>query len=147
MNIEEFRAFCLSLPGVHDDFPFGKATSEYDRNLLVFYVGQKWFCFVNAVAFDFCTVRCAEEEIPRLKARYEGVMPGWHMNKRHWISLRFESDIPGRELLELVRRSYELAREKLPSRQRMQLEAEYRQQDRPEERVADATPHLADRPR
>ncbi len=124
MNIEEFQAFCLSLPGVHDDFPFRKATSEYDRNLLVFYVGDKWFCFVNAVAFDFCTLRCDEEEIPRLRTLYEGAFPGWHMNKRHWISLRFESDIPGRVLLELVRKSYELALAKLPQRQRMLLEPE-----------------------
>lgn len=124
MNIEEFRAFCLSLPGVHDDFPFRKATSEYDRNLLVSYVADKWFCFVNAVEFDFCTLRCDEEEIPRLTARYEGVMPGWHMNKRHWVSVRFESDVPGRELLGLVRKSYELAKGKLPRRQRMLLEQE-----------------------
>ena len=124
MDIEEFRAFCLSLPGVHDDFPFRKDTSEYDRNLLVSYVGDKWFCFVNAVAFDFCTLRCDEEEIPRLRTLYEGAFPGWHMNKKHWISLRFESDIPGRVLLELVRKSYELALAKLPQRQRMLLEPE-----------------------
>lgn len=46
------------------------------------------------------------------------------MNKKHWISLRFESDIPGRVLLELVRKSYELAKGKLPRRQRMLLEQE-----------------------
>lgn len=43
MNIEEFRAYCLSFKGVHDKMPFEKATSEYDRNLLVFYVLDKWF--------------------------------------------------------------------------------------------------------
>ena len=47
MNVEEFREYCLSFKGVHDRMPFKKATSEYDRDLLVFYVMDKWFCFVN----------------------------------------------------------------------------------------------------
>lgn len=43
MNVEEFRTYCLAFKGVHDKMPFEKATSEYDRNLLVFYVLDKWF--------------------------------------------------------------------------------------------------------
>lgn len=128
MNIEDFRRYCLSLPGVHDDFPFGKATSEYDRNLLVFYVVDKWFCFVNAEAFDFCTIRCAPEEIPGLVDRYEGITPGWHMDKRHWISVRFDGDIPAAEILGLVRRSYGLARAKLTVSQRRGLETDATEQ-------------------
>ena len=58
MNIEDFRTYCLSFKGVHDKMPFGKATSEYDRNLLVFYVLDKWFCFVNIDTFDFCNIKC-----------------------------------------------------------------------------------------
>ena len=109
MNIEDFRTHCLSFPGAHDDFPFGKAASEYDRNLLVFYVADKWFCFVNAVEFDFCNLRC------------EGVGPGWHMNKRHWISVRFGSDVPDGVLLDMVKDSYELAAAKLTKQQRTAL--------------------------
>lgn len=122
MNIEDFRRYCLSLPGVHDDFAFGKATSEYDRNLLVFYVVDKWFCFVNAEAFDFCTIRCAPEEIPVLIDRYEGITPGWHMDKHHWISVRFDGDIPAEEILDLVKKSYGLAKAKLTARQRRELD-------------------------
>lgn len=107
MNIEEFREYCLSFEGVHDDFPFGKATSEYDRNLLVFYAGDKWFCFVNAVEFDCCTVRCEPERIPELQARYEGITPGYHMNKRHWVSVHFDRDVPEPLIRQLVCDSYE----------------------------------------
>ena len=109
---------------MHDDFAFGKATSEYDRNLLVFYVVDKWFCFVNAEAFDFCTIRCAPEEIPVLIDRYEGITPGWHMDKHHWISVRFDGDIPAEEILDLVKKSYGLAKAKLTARQRRGLEAD-----------------------
>ena len=41
MNIEDFRTYCLSLKGVTEKMPFGKAASEYDRNLLVFSVLDK----------------------------------------------------------------------------------------------------------
>lgn len=76
MNVEEFRTYCLSFAGTHDDFPFGKSSSDYDRDILVFYVLDKWFCFVNAVAWDFCNLRCAPERIPELRERYEGIGPG-----------------------------------------------------------------------
>ena len=40
--------------------------------------------------------------------RYEGIEPGYHMNKRHWINVRFDRDVPDSEIRRLVRRSYEL---------------------------------------
>ena len=121
MNIEEFRNYCLSFAGTHDDFPFGKATSDYDREIIVFYVGDKWFCFVNAVACDFCNLRCETERIPVLQEEYEGIGPGWHMNKRHWISVQFGSDVPESLLRELVAQSYELAKAHLTKKQRTEL--------------------------
>lgn len=122
MNIEEFRDYCLSFAGAHDDFPFRKATSDYDRDILVFYVLDKWFCFVNAVACDFCNLRCPTERIAELQERYEGIGPGWHMNKKHWISVRFDSDVPEPFLLELVKQSYELAKSHLTKKQQAELE-------------------------
>ncbi|MCD8302945.1 MAG: MmcQ/YjbR family DNA-binding protein [Prevotellaceae bacterium] len=121
MNIEDFRAFCLSLKGVSEKMPFGKATSDYDRNILVFCVGNKWFCFVNIDKFDFCDIKCPTRRIAELQARYEGVRPGWHMNKRYWISVHFRSDVPERTLLELVRQSYEMVVASLPKHDRQAL--------------------------
>lgn len=121
MDIEAFRAYCLSFAGVRDDFPFGKATSEYDRNLLVFYVADKWFCFVNAVEMDFCTIKCAPDEVGELQARYVGIEPAYHMNKRNWISVRFRSDVPDEVIRTLVERSYARVVSRLTKRQREQL--------------------------
>ena len=121
MNIEEFREYCLSFEGAHDDFPFGKATSDYDRNLLVFYVADKWFCFVNAVQFDFCNLRCDPARSVELQERYGGIGPGWHMNKKHWISVRFGSDVPDVMIRSLVTDSYERAVATLTLRQRAEL--------------------------
>ena len=63
MNIEDFRNYCLSFDGVHDKMPFGKAASEYDRNILVFYVADKWFCFVNIDVSDWISV-CFNADVP-----------------------------------------------------------------------------------
>lgn len=107
MNIEEFRTYCLSFKGVQEKMPFSKATSEYDRNLLVFYVADKWFCFVNIDIFDFCNIKCDPQQSEELQIFYEGVRPGYHMNKKHWISVYFEKDVPDKKIKDLVRQSYE----------------------------------------
>lgn len=108
MNIEDFRSYCLSLKGVHDKMPFDKAASEYDRNLLVFSVVDKWFCFVNIDKFDFCNIKCNPEQIADLRDRYEGINPGYHMNKKHWISVSFDKDVPDKMIEELVKQSYDI---------------------------------------
>ena len=123
MNIEEFRTYCLSFKGVHDKMPFGKATSEYDRNLLVFYVLDKWFCFVNIDVFDFFNIKCNTEQIEELQDRYEGVKPGYHMNKKHWISVYFGKDVSDKTIKDLVKRSYEIVVSSLPKQKREILQA------------------------
>lgn len=47
MNIEEFRAYCLSFKGVYEKMPFSGVADKYSRDVLCFYVADKWFCFVN----------------------------------------------------------------------------------------------------
>lgn len=128
MDIETFREFCLSLDGTHDDFPFKRTKSDYDGNLLVFYVADKWFCFVNAVEFDFCNLKNTPERIAELRQRYESVGPGWHMNKKYWISVRFDGDIPDAEILGLVRESYESVVKRLPKRERESLTTKHIEQ-------------------
>ena len=51
MNIEEFWEYCLSLPGVTEKMPFTALNDAYSREVLCFYVGSKWFCYVNIVLF------------------------------------------------------------------------------------------------
>ena len=58
MNIEKFREYCLSLNGVYEKMPFTNVPDKYSRDVLCFYVGSKWFCFVNIEVFDFCCIKC-----------------------------------------------------------------------------------------
>lgn len=123
MNIEEFRTYCLSFKGVHDKMPFERATSEYDKNLLVFYVMDKWFCFVNVDAFDCCNIKCNPERIEALQDRFDSIKPGYHMNKRHWISVYFNNDVPGKMIKELVKQSYDIVVASLSKKEKEELDA------------------------
>ncbi|MCH5329164.1 MAG: MmcQ/YjbR family DNA-binding protein [Coprobacter sp.] len=122
MNIEEFRDYTLSLDGVTEKMPFGKAASPYDRGLLVFSVADKWFALVNVDQFDFCTLKSRPDDTGQLRARYDiDIRPGWHMNKKHWISVTLNSSVPDSEIRRLVRASYDIVVASLTPRERKQF--------------------------
>lgn len=108
MNVEEFREYCLSFKGVQEKMPFLDVADQYSRDVLCFYVGSKWFCFVNIEVFDFCCLKCEPERNLELQETYQGIKPGWHMNKRHWMSVHFNQDVPDNMVKELVRQSYDI---------------------------------------
>lgn len=119
MNIEDFREYCLSLPGTEEKMPFTRMASA--SSILIFSVAGKWFCFVDIDAFEFCNLKCDPTESGELAGEYDGIRPGYHMNKRHWISVFFNSDVPDAKIKELVRKSYELIVASLPKRLRAEL--------------------------
>lgn len=119
MNIEEFRNYCLSLKGVTEKMPFNKANNDYDRNLLVFSIGGKWFCFVNVNVFDFCDLKSTPEASEQLRAEYDGIRPGYHMNHKHWISVSFNEDVPDDMILSLVDEAYHTVLASLPKREQV----------------------------
>ena len=108
MNIEDFRTYCLSFKGAYEKMPFEKAASAYDRNLLVFCVAEKWFCFVNVETFDFCNIKCAPDRIVDLQERYEGVTPAYHMNKKHWNSIILDGTVSDKDIERMIAESYDL---------------------------------------
>lgn len=121
MNIETFRNHCLSLKGVTEKMPFEKASSPYDRNLLVFSFADKWFCFVNIEVFDFCDLKSSPEDSAQLQEAYDAVHPGYHMNHRHWISVYFNQDMPDKRILEFVDDAYKRVLASLPKRVQKEL--------------------------
>ena len=108
MNIEEFREYCLSFKGVHEKMPFPNVPDQYSRDVLCFYVADKWFCFVNIEIFDFCCIKCNPDESGELQTEYAGIKPGWHMNKKYWISVYFNQDVSDDKIKELVNKSYDI---------------------------------------
>ena len=107
MNIEEFRQYCLSLPNVYEKMPFSGFFRNAD-SLLVFYVGEKMFCFFDIDKFDKCTLKCTPDEIEQLKADYQAVEKPFNLSEKYWIGIRFNEDMPDTKIREYVRKSYSL---------------------------------------
>ncbi|HEY8960134.1 MULTISPECIES: MmcQ/YjbR family DNA-binding protein [Chitinophaga] len=114
MNLAQFQEYCLSLPGVTEEFPFGDET-------LVYKVSGKMFALSGLENFETINLKCDPEEAIELRERYEGVIPGYHMNKKHWNTIDVHSGIPNKLLLEWIRKSYDLVVASLPKKEREKL--------------------------
>ena len=101
--------------------PFPNVPDKYSRDVLCFYVADKWFCFVNIEIFDFCCIKCNPDESGELQTEYAGIRPGWHMNKKYWISVYFNQDVPDEKIKELVSNSYDIVVKSLTKKEREML--------------------------
>jgi predicted DNA-binding protein (MmcQ/YjbR family) len=102
MNIEKLREYCLSKKGVEESLPFGPDT-------LVFKVMDKIFLLtgLNSDPLQF-NAKCDPEKAIMLRDEYTCVLPGYHMNKKHWNTIIADGSISDRVLQEWITHSYEL---------------------------------------
>lgn len=114
MDIELLRENCLSLPYVEEKFPF-------DEYTLVFYVGSKLFALTDLQTPNSVNLKCDPEQAIELRERYIGIVPGYHMNKKHWNTVAFNADVSDKLILELLHNSYQLVWNKLPRKEREAL--------------------------
>lgn len=115
MHLDALRDHCLAKPGTTEDLPFGP-------NVLVFRVAGKMFALVNLDGPPFSVnLKCDPERALLLREQYDGVTPGYHMNKQHWNTVDLAEDVPGDEIRGLVDHSYDLIVASLPKRERDRL--------------------------
>ncbi|MEU8944182.1 MmcQ/YjbR family DNA-binding protein [Streptomyces sp. NPDC048489] len=117
MTPRQLRAFCLSFNAAVEEFPFTPETS-------VFKVLGKLFALSNLDARPLTVnLKCVPEDAVRLRAEYPGlVIPGYHMNKRHWNTVTADGELPDRLVRELVEDSYDLVVAGLPRAERLRLD-------------------------
>ncbi len=101
MDIETFRNYCLSKKGVTESFPF-------DQNTLVFKVMDKMFAISDVDNFESINLKCDPEMAVDLRERYTDVLPGWHMNKKHWNTIVMSGSVGDNLLDEWIDLSYDL---------------------------------------
>lgn len=112
MNIEELRDYCIAKVGVTEELPFGPDT-------LVFKVAGKVFLLVglDQVGDLSFNVKCDPDYAIELRDHHEAtVMPGYHMNKKHWNTVFINRELSDQKLFSLVDHSYELVFRALPKR-------------------------------
>ena len=109
MNIEEFRDYCLAKAQVTEGIPFGP-------NVLVLKVANKMFALAGIEPFESANLKCEPERALDLRAEYSGIIPGYHMNKTHWNTLKSNEDVPDKLFYELIDHSYDLVVQSLPKK-------------------------------
>ena len=109
MILDYFRNYCLSLPGVTEDTPFGPTT-------LVFRVRGKIFALMDMESFPYVNLKCDPERAIELREQYPGITPGYHMNKKLWNSVSTHGNVPDPLIIELANHSYDLIRDSLPKK-------------------------------
>ncbi|MDR3216984.1 MAG: MmcQ/YjbR family DNA-binding protein [Clostridiaceae bacterium] len=98
-------AFCKTLSGVFEDYPF------HDPNWTVMRHtdGRKTFAFIYEANGRVClNLKCMPELAVLLRGAYRDVIPGYHMNKEHWNTVITGGDVPDAEVEKLIALSYDL---------------------------------------
>ncbi len=117
MNIEDFRSYCLSKKGVEETFPFDEVT-------LVFKVMGKIFALTGLDEEEFSVnLKCEPSLALEWREEYpDDIRAGWHMNKKHWNTVRFESGLEDSFLKKMTDHSYDQVVRGLPKKLREALE-------------------------
>lgn len=112
MNIETLRDYCLSKDGAEETLPFGPDT-------LVFKVAGKAFLLTG---FDSdplrFNVKCDPEKAVELREEFSCVLPGYHMNKKHWNTIVADGSVSAKQLKEWIDHSYDLVTASLPKKKK-----------------------------
>lgn len=115
MTPQELKAACLAMTGAREEFPFDDANS-------VFKVGGKIFAISRLAAEPLrVSLKCEPDLAVELRLRYSAIIPGYHLNKRHWNTVVLDGSVSDEMVVELIEDSYDLVVAGLPKREREKL--------------------------
>ena len=98
-DLEQIHETLLSFPETTEEMPFGPG-------VLVYKIAGKMFATLTPEAFPVpINLKCDPDRAIELRDEYAAIEPGYHMNKRHWNTLRLDGSIPDPLVLELIRHS------------------------------------------
>lgn len=110
MTARGLKAACLAMPGAGEEFPF-----PGNPELSVFKVAGKIFALSVLEAEPLkVSLKCDPEIAEQLRAEYPAVVPGYHLNKRHWNTVTVDGSVPVRRVREMIEDSYDLVVASLP---------------------------------
>ncbi len=105
MNIEEIRSYCLAKHGVTEGMPFGNDT-------LVFKVNNKMFLLANLDGPLSVNLKASPDEVIERIEQFSDTRPGYHMNKKHWVTVEIDFRTDDERIRLWIDRSYALVAEK-----------------------------------
>ena len=111
MTHKEIEEYILNLPNAWLDYPFDETTAVYkvrpkDSS------DNKMFALIAESSKPLrISLKCDPLLSEKLQQDYESVMPGYHLNKKHWITIICSGQLSDDEIKDLVRLSYQLAQQ------------------------------------
>jgi predicted DNA-binding protein (MmcQ/YjbR family) len=102
MTIDQLLEHSLAKPDIEESFPFGE-------DVLVLKVRGKVFLLINLNNYPLqFNVKCDPERAVELREAFNSIIPGYHMNKKHWNTIILDGTVPSSLIFELIDHSYTL---------------------------------------
>jgi predicted DNA-binding protein (MmcQ/YjbR family) len=102
MDHKQVEEYILSMPNSRLDYPFGEGVAVYK-------VGEKMFALITEGKDPVqLSLKCDPQLSKVLRERYEEVMPGYHLNKKHWNTIVLSGQLEREDIQGLIRHSYDL---------------------------------------
>ncbi|MCX7749063.1 MAG: MmcQ/YjbR family DNA-binding protein [Clostridia bacterium] len=115
LNGKMITEYCLAKKGALEDFPFGP-------DVLVLKVASKMFALISERRNRLnISLKCDPFLAQDLRQRFPSIEPGYHLNKKHWITVVVDGTIPDHEIYWMIDHSYELVLKGLTKQERESL--------------------------
>lgn len=108
MTHKEIETYLLSLPNTWLDVPFGEGTSVYKVGDKAAGEGKIFAIIADDSKPLRVSLKCDPELALTLRDKYESVLPGYHLNKKHWNTLLITGQLEDDEVKDLASLSYQL---------------------------------------
>lgn len=116
MNYVVTKQYLLSKPESREDYPFGPDIS-------VFKIRNKMFATLSENNQQASmNLKCDPDEALALRDIFESIIPGYHMNKKHWNTVILDNSVPPGEIERMIDNSYSLVVRSLKKAERASLE-------------------------
>jgi len=114
LTASALRDFCLSLPQAFESFPFSEGLSVFKTS-----GNGKVFALTHLDEHPLTvSLKCDPEDSVALRAEFSDITPGYHLNKKHWITVVVSAGVPDDLVEDLVRGSHDLVRPRMPRARR-----------------------------
>jgi predicted DNA-binding protein (MmcQ/YjbR family) len=110
MTHKDFDEYLLSYANTWLDFPFGEGTSVYKIGHKETGEGKLFAIIADGSKPLQISLKCDPQLAINLREKYESIVPGYHLNKKHWNTVIYTGQLSDDEIKDLIRHSYELVK-------------------------------------
>lgn len=102
MDHKTVEAYILSLPNSRLEYPFGEGVAVYK-------VGDKMFALISQGKTPIQLSLKGDPQLNELlRNKFESILPGYHLNKKHWNTILLTGQLPWEDIKGFIRHSYDL---------------------------------------